>query len=488
MKTVKVPLFSKTYRNIREEELTDVGAELVNGYVDEAGYLVRMPALEFFTTGTSYQVGNYKGIYGLYYHDVLDKIIYVDQIGFFRKSDANGDNYATINFGFTGEDVDFNTPYPHFYSFASNGSEIFVASAGYIRIINSTLTDVDTIDPRDGGGVSDAPTNVSQVVYLDGYLIANTIGSNTFYWSNVNDHLTWDGESYASTSGEVDEIVAIRVINRELYIFGKKTLEKWENDGVTPFARVPGGYFEVGCLSPSLIVPFQDTIYFIDDKRHLTKISNESISRISTNIDRILDTLDLTYASAMSLKFRGNWFLGFSFPESEKFLLFNLLTNDWSEIGYWDSERTKFLHAQFHTSLYIPSTGEQIVAGGEIYSGSRLVSKLSSTASVDDWKLYRKTGHITHATNKRKRSNELRIRCSCGNAETGNLSIRWRDDGSSKWSNEHFLSLKEEGNTEFYLRLQRTGIYRSRQYELISSANSPIVIGEAEEDIEVLAW
>lgn len=483
MKTVKVPLFSKTYRNIREEELTDVGAELINGYVDEAGYLVRMPALEFFAMTPSYMVAEAKGIYGLYYHDTLDKIIYVDQIGAFWESDANGDNYNSISaFPYSRY-----VAYPNFYSFASNGSEIFLASGGYIRYITSDLASYGVIHNMS----PNAPTDVSQVVYLDGYLIANQIGTNTFYWSNVNDYNTWDGESYASTSGEVDEIVAMRVINRELYIFGKKTLEKWENDGVTPFARVPGGYFEVGCLSPSLIVPFQDTIYFIDDKRHLTKISNESISRISTNIDRILDTLDLTYASAMSLKFRGNWFLGFSFPESEKFLLFNLLTNDWSEIGYWDSERTRFLYAQIYTSLYVPSTGDQLVAGNplrELYSYNGLVSKLSSTASVDDWKLYRKTGHITHATNKRKRSNELRIRCSCGNAETGNLSIRWRDDGSSKWSNEHFLSLKEEGNTEFYLRLQRTGIYRSRQYELISSANSPIVIGEAEEDIEVLAW
>ena len=63
--------------------------------------------------------------------------------------------------------------------------------------------------------------------------------------------------------------------------------------------------------------------------------------------------------------------------------------------------------------------------------------------------------------------------------------IRWKDNNKS-WSNEHWVSIKNTGDTNFIARLSNLGIYETRQYEFVYCGNTPWTLVEAEEDVEVL--
>ena len=66
------------------------------------------------------------------------------------------------------------------------------------------------------------------------------------------------------------------------------------------------------------------------------------------------------------------------------------------------------------------------------------------------------------------------------------MIVRWKDNNKNEWSNEHQIDLGKSGDTEFIGSLKRLGIYRARQWEFILSDAVPLVLAEAEEEIELL--
>jgi len=66
------------------------------------------------------------------------------------------------------------------------------------------------------------------------------------------------------------------------------------------------------------------------------------------------------------------------------------------------------------------------------------------------------------------------------------LMIRWRDNNRANWSNEHYISLGNIGETDLILRLKRLGVFRTRQFELVVTDVVAASFGDAEVDITVL--
>ena len=65
------------------------------------------------------------------------------------------------------------------------------------------------------------------------------------------------------------------------------------------------------------------------------------------------------------------------------------------------------------------------------------------------------------------------------------LMIRWRDDNKD-WSREVRIDLGDIGQTEAMRRLNLTGMFRTRQYEVVCTEDVAVVFCAAEEDIDVL--
>ena len=97
------------------------------------------------------------------------------------------------------------------------------------------------------------------------------------------------------------------------------------------------------------------------------------------------------------------------------------------------------------------------------------------------------TGLVNYGTTRQKRCGEIRITAKRGAvvADAPKLFLSWNDEDEG-WSNEEELSLGETGERDPVLRLERTGIFRTRKYRVVSTDNVPIVLAFPEHDIEVL--
>lgn len=473
--TVKPPICKNVYRNIDEEELRDLSASIVDGYLDDAGYVHRRPGLErFVDLGLPDRPLN-----GAYHWVHKNCVMLVCDGRVFKLQYTYG---AAVITDLTGDLLLTNQP-AHFdtddnYCFICNGSKVVytdgTAAAAYIA---------DT----------DCPITAKGLAVVDGYLIV-VDGTNKFFWCEVNEPLNWSALNFASAAANADPIIAIAVKDREIHLIGSLTTEIWENDGTTPFSRVAGGVQEVGCIAPASVVRNENGVFWLSDKLFFVQATSQSTSAISTPYDKDLrDFSTVSDCIGHSFALNGQTFILWTFPSEGRTLLYSPApdgaedqTPRWYEWRHWNVESASYDRWLGNCHLWVPDWGLHLVGSRK----NSFLYKLSSEFFTDDGDLIRlehRSGHIDHGTLKQKRSRELRLRLKRGAESASNVRavVRWKDD-NRKWSQPRLVSLGDQGDRQIVQRLSRLGMYRTRQYEISVTDPVPVVFGEPEEDIEVL--
>ena len=183
----------------------------------------------------------------------------------------------------------------------------------------------------------------------------------------------------------------------------------------------------------------------------------------------------------------------FHFPTENRTLAYNPALQDWSEWAVWDSVMQQWNAYDFRSVVRDLSTGKTFIGKKD----AQVIACLSSDSRVDltgaatttPFKFLRKTGHINHGTLKKKRVEDLRMVVKRGtglSSRTPKLMLRYKNDGSSTWSNIREIDLGDVGETEHHISLYRMGMFKSRQYELSVTDNVPIVFGNAEIDLTII--
>lgn len=482
MPTVKVPLFSIVSRNVDQTELNDKSYELVDGFIDEEGYNVRRPGLSLALDlgyGTNYPIE------GLFWWPQKSLALAVCNNKVFNLSFPGGTLTATdITTNGPGASatpsftvgVDSNVSAPVLYGLISAGGAIIQGNGTGTTVSNfATIADAD------------APTTVTHVDFIDGYVLATT-GKGMFQYADVNAPTSWSALSFATAMRNPDNIKALKVFNRQIFLIGQVSTEIWENDGATPFAPTPGGFLEYGTLSPNSVVVLSNGLYWLDHNRHFVVFRGGAVEKIACPYYVEIDAFSsVTDGIGYKIDIRGRTFILWQFPAEARTLVYNITEDNWSEWSYWDSVNNEYQHFLGKSYCYSPEWGVHLM-------GSRKDSKIYFfgtsylSDNADEIRLKKTTGHIDYGTTARKRCNELRIKAKRGDGlsgSSGTLMLRWNDDNKG-WSNQHDLSLGNIGENETVIRFYPRGVYRTRQYEVTVTDAVNVIFGDAEEDIDIL--
>ena len=268
MTTVKVPLFTAVYRNVDNVELSDKSYELVDGYLDEEGFNVRRPGLSL---GIDLGYGTNFPIEGLFWwpqksvaiaisNNKILRLAYASETLTFTDMTTNGpgsQSPPTFTVG-----VDSNVVSPVLFGIVAAGGAMVQGNGTGATISNfATIADAD------------APTAVTHVDFVDGYVLATT-GKGMFHFADVNSPLSWSALSFATAMRNPDNIQALKVYNRQIFLIGQVTTEIWENDGTTPFSPATGGFLEYGTNSPHSVVVTSNGLFWLDNNRHIVVYRN----------------------------------------------------------------------------------------------------------------------------------------------------------------------------------------------------------------------
>lgn len=301
--------------------------------------------------------------------------------------------------------------------------------------------------------------------------------------------LSWQNTNFFVAEGNPDGISGVKVNWRKVFVFGPQSTEIFWNDGTTPFARLGGGFVQRGVIAKHSFVEAGDAIYWLDEESRFVVLTGSIPKFVSTPFDKYIQGFGtVSDAIADNIVVDGRTFIVIHFPTEDKTLVYDYGKKAWMEWGEWDTELGDY--RRWKGNCYANATGFDKHLVGDKANGK--IYELDSSVFQDDGatiRFFRRTGHVNHGTDRKKKSSELIIRVKSGEGTgvtTPYMTIRWRDDGKNKWSNEHFVDLKFTGNTGFTARLHRLGIYRTRQYEIAVTENIPFVLVGMEENIEVL--
>ena len=320
----------------------------------------------------------------------------------------------------------------------------------------------------EGGGTVDISDN---------YFVYNKPQSQLWAASDLLSPIT-DPLSFASKDGSPDDLVAIIVDRREVYLLGEMSSEAWLDVGSVPFPfqRIQGSSTQQGIAAAYSCARVGNSFAYVSKNNRgeatIVQMNGYIPQRISTHaVETTLVGQDVSDAIAWTYQLEGHETYVVTFPSIGD----NGLT--------WAYDQTTGL---WHKWLYSNNQGEyerhrgnccaffnqQVLVGD--YENGKLY-RLSLSQYTDDGQFIRRLRRCPHITTDLQRQYfaELQIQFQpgvglpTGQGQDPQAMLRWSDDGGFTWSNENWVTIGKQGQYFTRAMWRRLGFARDRIFEVV---------------------
>lgn len=329
----------------------------------------------------------------------------------------------------------------------------------------------------------------SDLTFQDGYFIVTIKDSSTFAISAINDGLSWDLSDRQTVESNPDNLVGIKSDSSNLWLFGTKTTEVFQNTGnaTFPFQRIPGAVVETGCAAQSTIQEINNEVYWLgtDDNGDaiLWKSNGYSATRASTQpIERkIAESTNVSESYAWVYHERGHAFYLLQVKGLNTTLVLDVANGLWHERSYRDP--SLFETQQHRGSCHIFFRQKHLIGDrqfGKVYElrldvydddGDPIVRTRTSPHIDDERRL------VTHA--QLELDMETGIGLQDGQGSIPKIMMQYSDDGGRTWSDELWRDIGRIGEYKTRVKWNKLGRSRDRVYRVSTSDPVFIQINEA---------
>lgn len=375
----------------------------------------------------------------------------------------------------------------------ANGDTITVFVDGEDSYTYEYVSSAETFDDYAGRSYQQVD-GATHVDFIDGYFIFNKPDSGEFFvseWGSFN----VDPLSFATAEGDPDNLVALKAMQRDLWLFGQKSIEVFVNSGNVdfPFERVSGGFIEKGCAAPYSVAKLDGVMFWLG-----RDLSGQGIvyaakglepQRISTHaieasiqgyaIDSIQNATSYTYHEG------GHSFYVLNFSEAT--WVFDLTTKLWHERAYNNEGNLERHRASVHA--FVPQLGLHLVGDYALNAVYALKHDVYADDGAPIIRL-RSSPHVSSGgTNVFCKSFQLDMEAGVGldggaQGSDPQVVLDWSDDGGHTWSNELWASAGAIGKKKTRVKWFRLGRFRDRVFRIrITDAIKVVILG-AEIDLE----
>jgi hypothetical protein len=343
--------------------------------------------------------------------------------------------------------------------------------------------------------------------------------------------------SYSSKDGAPDNLVALIVDHREVYLMGEASSEVWVDVGAVPFPfqRIPGTSTQHGVASKFSLARLGNSFAYVSRNNRgqaqimqmngymPTRISNHAVENSITN-KYIDDAISWTY------QLEGHEVYVVSFPTLELTWAYDSTTAMWHKWLYTNSDGSYSRHRGNCCAVFQGMVLIGDYSNGSIYE----LDKLNYTDNGQNVRRLRRAPHLV-ADLQRQYFDELQIQFQPGVGTTGltvglttniylnspyiiypdatftiapfdtyiigiqaavnnnttttypQAMLRWSNDGGSTWSKEYWVTIGQLGKYKNRAIWRRLGMARDRVFEVsitdpvnavIVSANLKATAGE----------
>lgn len=319
-----------------------------------------------------------------------------------------------------------------------------------------------------------------RVGYSSGYFIFNRPGSAQYYISAIEDASTLDALDFASAEGAPDNLIAVVVHAREVWLFGATSVEVAFNSGAAdfPFASNQSAFIEVGCCSPHVPQKIGNSIVWVSSSERGAGIvwmtNGYQPMRISTEpIEQMLGAATLAQAYAWTYMQGGNSFYCLHAPGLSTTLVYDVKVGQWHE----RAELVLGNYAAWRPTCHAYAFGKHLVgaADGKVYELSQSLHSNAGDPIVRD----RISPHESLPDFNEQQFPLFELDVTSGEAAAGvdpQVSLRYSNDGGATWSSWIQRPIGKTGEYSKRVRWHRLGRARDRVWHVRSTDNASFSI------------
>jgi hypothetical protein len=346
------------------------------------------------------------------------------------------------------------------------------AASATIYALNWTVLP-NTDGAFEGGGTVDI---------TDNYFLYNKPGSQLWAASDLLSPIT-DPLSFASKDGSPDDLVALIVDRREVYLLGEMSSEVWIDSGAVPFpfTRIPGTSTQQGIAAQWSCARMGNSFAYVSKNNRgeamIVRMNGYFPERISTHaVETTLVNQNVSDALAWTYQLEGHEVYVVTFPsigENGLTWAFDNTTGLWHKWLYRNNQNQFERHRGNCCAFF----NQQVLVGdyenGKIYQVAR-------EFYTDDGQPIRRIRRAPHITSDLQRQyfHELQIQfqpgvgLASGQGQDPQAMLRWSNDGGSTWSNEYWTSIGKQGKYQNRAIWRRLGWSRDKVFEV--SVSDPV--------------
>ena len=358
----------------------------------------------------------------------------------------------------------------------------------------------------------------------DNYFVYNNPNTQQFGASDLLSPIS-NGLSFSSKDGSPDNLVALIIDHREIYLMGEASSEVWVDVGTTPFPfqRIPGTNTQHGCAAKFSLSRLGNSFAYVSrnsrGQGQIMQMDGYKPTRISTHaVEQTLVNNYIDDAIAWTYQMEGHECYVVTFPTLQLTWCYDVTTQMWHKWLYLNNLGQYERHRAQCGTVF-----QGMVLCGDYANGS--IYELDPQNYTDNGQNIRRLRRAPHlvADLQRQYFDEFQIQFQPGVGTTGlstsstivipgvvylgeiytisstqnfvipsdgiyilgnaNISVnnttnnpqamlRWSNDGGSTWSNEHWASIGSIGKYKNRAIWRRLGTARDRIFEV--SISDPV--------------
>ena len=374
--------------------------------------------------------------------------------------------------------------------------------------------------PSTDGAFSGANT----VDIIDNYFVYNNPTTQQWGSSDLLSPIS-PNTSYSLKDGAPDDLVALIVDHREVYLMGEISSEVWTDVGTVPFPfqRIPGTSTQHGIAAPFSLARLGNSFAYVSrnnrGQAQIMQMQGYLPQRISTHaVENTLANQYVGDAISWTYQLEGHEIYVVTFPSLQLTWAYDITTQMWHKWLYTATDSTYQRHRGNCCAVF-----QGLVIVGDYQNGK--LYELDKTNYTDDGQTIRRLRRAPHLVTEFQRQyfDELQIQFQPGVGTTGLSSsaqlaslntiylgntytitpsatltietektyilatqtppiysttnnpqamLRWSSDGGSTWSNEHWTGVGQIGKYKNRAIWRRLGTARDRIFEV--SVTDPV--------------
>lgn len=348
-----------------------------------------------------------------------------------------------------------------------NPTQIMIVDFQYGYIFNKTT---DTFTKITDG---DFPTP-SDLTFQDGYFIVTS--GQIAARSDLNDGLSWNALNRTTVESSPDELVGCISDKSNLWFFGTKSTEVFQNTGVTDFSfqRINGAYLETGCAAQGTIKYIDNSVIWLGTDENgdavIWRSNGYNAQRISTQAieKKVSESTNFAESYAWTYHERGHAFYLIQVKGLSTTLVFDISTGQWHERSYRDVLTAE--EKQHRGSCHIFFNQMHLV--GDRLSGK--IFKMSLDTYTDDGDpIVRERVSPCYSDNmtpikhrKFELDMEVGVGLQSGQGSDPQIMLQYSDDDANTWSSELWRDIGKVGKYKTRVEWNKLGQANKRTYRI----------------------